>query len=41
MSTDTKPEGQITSEDIEKAERFKNEANEYFKGKVFQFLTYF
>lgn len=31
MSTDTKPEGQITSEDIEKAERFKNEANEYFK----------
>lgn len=34
MSTDTKSEKEVSPEEIEDAERYKTEANEYFKSKV-------
>lgn len=34
MSTENQKELNLSTEDIEKAEKFKAEANEYFKSKV-------
>lgn len=35
MSIDTKKENNLTPDDIEKAERLKSEANEYFKSNIY------
>lgn len=41
MSTDTEDKPSVSPEDVELAEKFKNEANEYFKSKFSEFFYLF